>query len=86
MNSVPVAKLHKHAVGQAAVVGGAFQLRRNSCECDGTRLFLDQTMGGFGQSDELGGALLFLFNNKAASFITGVALPVDGDFSAYLRV
>ena len=31
-------------------------------------------------------ALLFLLDNEAASFITGVVLPVDGGFSAYSGV
>ena len=35
---------------------------------------------------ELDGALLFLLNNKAASFITGVVIPIDGGFSAYSGV
>ena len=43
-------------------------------------------MGRFGDSAELEGALLFLVNEKAASFITGVTLPVDGGFSAYSGV
>lgn len=43
-------------------------------------------MGRFGKAEELVGALLFLVNNEAASFITGVVLPVDGGFSAYSGV
>ncbi len=43
-------------------------------------------MGRFGEASELDGALLFLLNNNAASFITGVVLPVDGGFSAYSGV
>ena len=43
-------------------------------------------MGRFGDSAELEGALLFLVSDKAASFITGVTLPVDGGFSAYSGV
>ena len=44
-------------------------------------------MGRFGDSEtELSGALLFLLNNEAAGFITGVTLPVDGGFSAYSGV
>ena len=41
---------------------------------------------GFGKSEELDGALLFLVNNEAASFITGVVIPVDGGFSSYSGV
>ncbi len=43
-------------------------------------------MGRFGKAEELSGALLFLLNNDAASFITGVVLPIDGGFSAYSGV
>lgn len=43
-------------------------------------------MGRFGQPEELVGAVLFLLNNEAASFITGIVLPVDGGFSAYSGV
>ena len=43
-------------------------------------------MGRFGLPEELNGALLFLLNNEAAGFITGVKLPIDGGFSAYSGV
>ena len=43
-------------------------------------------MGRFGESEELEGGLLFLLDNKAAGFITGVVLPIDGGFSAYSGV
>lgn len=43
-------------------------------------------LGRFGNSEELNGALLFLLNNDAASFITGVVIPVDGGFSSYSGV
>ena len=43
-------------------------------------------MGRFGEAEELNGALLFLLNNEAAGFITGVVLPVDGGFSSYSGV
>ena len=43
-------------------------------------------MGRFGLSEELEGTLLFLVNERAASFITGVVIPVDGGFSAYSGV
>ena len=44
-------------------------------------------MGRFGNSEtELSGAVLFLLNNEAASFITGVTIPIDGGFSAYSGV
>jgi NAD(P)-dependent dehydrogenase (short-subunit alcohol dehydrogenase family) len=43
-------------------------------------------MGRFGRPEELHGALLFLLNEEAAGFITGITLPVDGGFSAYSGV
>lgn len=43
-------------------------------------------MGRFGEADELLGAVFFLLDDKAASFVTGVVLPVDGGFSAYCGV
>ncbi|MBR4749079.1 MAG: SDR family oxidoreductase [Abditibacteriota bacterium] len=44
-------------------------------------------MGRFGDPEkELSGAVLFLLNNEAAGFITGVTIPIDGGFSAYSGV
>lgn len=43
-------------------------------------------MGRFGEPDELLGALMFLVDEKAASFVTGIVIPVDGGFSAYSGV
>ena len=43
-------------------------------------------MGRFGNTEDLVGGLLFLLDDKAAGFITGVVLPIDGGFSAYSGV
>ena len=43
-------------------------------------------MDRFGEPEELIGTLLWLVNNKASSFVTGVVVPVDGGFSAYSGV
>jgi len=43
-------------------------------------------MQRFGKAEELLGSMLFLLNEEAAGFITGVALPIDGGFSAYSGV
>ena len=40
----------------------------------------------FGEAEELNGTLLYLLNNDAAGFVTGVVIPVDGGFSAYSGV
>lgn len=43
-------------------------------------------MKRFGEPEDLLGALLFLADERASGFITGVVLPVDGGFSAYSGV
>ncbi|WP_145179991.1 SDR family oxidoreductase, partial [Staphylococcus argensis] len=43
-------------------------------------------MERFGKPEELIGALLFLVNEQASSFVNGVVLPIDGGFNAYSGV
>lgn len=43
-------------------------------------------MGRFGDPEELLGTLLWLTDDKASGFVTGVVVPVDGGFSAYSGV
>lgn len=43
-------------------------------------------MERFGEKEELIGTLLYLLNEKASGFVTGVVIPVDGGFSAYSGV
>lgn len=43
-------------------------------------------LGRFGEPEELVGALLFLLNQQASSFVNGVVLPIDGGFNAYSGV
>jgi len=43
-------------------------------------------MGHFGEAEDLLGALLWLVSDKAAGFVTGVVVPIDGGFSAYSGV
>ncbi len=43
-------------------------------------------MERFGEAEELNGTLLYLVNNDAAGFVTGVCIPIDGGFSAYSGV
>ena len=78
-----------------AIAPGFFSTKQNAkllFNDDGTptprtgKILAATPMGRFGESEELIGSLLFLLNNEAAGFITGVVLPVDGGFSAYSGV
>ncbi len=78
-----------------AIAPGFFSTKQNAkllWNDDGTptartgKILAATPMGRFGKSEELEGGLLFLLNEKAAGFITGVVLPIDGGFSAYSGV
>lgn len=78
-----------------AIAPGFFSTKQNASLLfneDGTptartgKILAATPMGRFGEAEELEGGLLFLLNNAAAGFITGVVLPVDGGFSAYSGV
>jgi NAD(P)-dependent dehydrogenase (short-subunit alcohol dehydrogenase family) len=78
-----------------AIAPGFFSTRQNAAllwKEDGTptsrteKILAATPMERFGRPEELLGAMLFLLDNSAASFITGVVLPVDGGFSAYSGV
>lgn len=78
-----------------AIAPGFFSTKQNAkllFNDDGTptartgKILAATPMGRFGESNELDGGLLFLLNNEAAGFITGVVLPIDGGFSAYSGV
>lgn len=43
-------------------------------------------MGRYGELKELIGAMLFLVDERSSGFVTGVVMPVDGGFSAYMGV
>jgi len=48
---------------------------------------IDHTpMGRFGKPSDLSGTLLWLADENASGFVTGVIIPVDGGFSAYSGV
>jgi NAD(P)-dependent dehydrogenase (short-subunit alcohol dehydrogenase family) len=79
-----------------AIAPGFFATRQNASllyNPDGTptnrtaKILAATPMGRFGNAEkELSGAVLFLLNNEAAGFITGVTIPIDGGFSAYSGV
>ena len=79
-----------------AIAPGFFSTKQNAkllYNEDGTptartgKILAATPMGRFGDTEkELAGAVLFLLNNEAASFITGVCIPIDGGFSAYSGV
>lgn len=78
-----------------AIAPGFFSTKQNAkllWNDDGTptartgKILAATPMGRFGETTELEGGLLFLLNNDAAGFITGVVLPIDGGFSAYSGV
>ncbi|WP_375168701.1 SDR family oxidoreductase [Sneathia sanguinegens] len=50
------------------------------------KILRNTPMERFGEPEEMLGALEFLVDNEKASFITGVIIPIDGGFSAYLGV
>ena len=78
-----------------AIAPGFFSTAQNAALLwneDGTptartgKILAATPMGRFGEREELAGAVLFLLNNDAAGFITGVTIPIDGGFSAYSGV
>ena len=86
----------KEGIRVNAIAPGFFATKQNQALLfneDGTptartgKILAATPMGRFGDSEkELAGAVLFLLNNEAASFITGITLPIDGGFSAYSGV
>ena len=43
-------------------------------------------MKRFGKPEELLGTIMWLSDNDAAGFVTGIVVPIDGGFSAYSGV
>ena len=78
-----------------AIAPGFFSTKQNAAllwNPDGTptprpgKILAATPMGRVGEPEERVGPVLFLLNNDAASFITGVVVPIDGGFSAYSGV
>jgi len=92
--AMEMAMKHSGAIRVNAIAPGFFigdQNRALLTNSDGTptergKLVIQNTpMERFGNADELIGAVLFLAS-EAASFVTGVILPVDGGFSFHSGV
>lgn len=78
-----------------AIAPGFFSTKQNEkllWNEDGTptartgKILAATPMGRFGVVDDLVGATLFLIDSNAASFVTGVCIPIDGGFSSYSGV
>ncbi|MBQ7153040.1 MAG: SDR family oxidoreductase [Clostridia bacterium] len=78
-----------------AIAPGFFSTAQNKAllwNADGTptartgKILAATPMGRFGEPEELLGALRYLTDANAASFVTGVCIPVDGGFHAYSGV
>lgn len=78
-----------------AIAPGFFSTAQNASLLfneDGTptqrseKILAGTPMNRFGTPKDLVGAFLFLADDQASAFVTGVTLPVDGGFSAYSGV
>jgi NAD(P)-dependent dehydrogenase (short-subunit alcohol dehydrogenase family) len=92
--AVDLARRYGHGVRVNAVAPGFFVstqnrdvlLRGDGSYTERARTIVDLTpMGRFGRPEELVGAVQWLASD-AASFVTGVVIPVDGGFSAFSGV
>ena len=78
-----------------ALAPGFFSTAQNAAllwNADGTptartgKILRNTPMERFGEAEELLGGLLYLLDDNASAFVTGVVLPIDGGFSAYSGV
>lgn len=92
--AVDLARKHGEGIRVNAIAPGFFLSEQNRAVLVGAdgqptaraKKIVDRTpMGRFGRPDELLGAVQWLCSD-AASFVTGVVIPVDGGFSAFSGV
>lgn len=85
----------KEGIRVNAIAPGFFVTKQNEkllFNEDGTptertkKILAATPMGRFGEAEELNGTVLYLLNEKAAGFVTGTVIPIDGGFSAYSGV
>ncbi len=92
--AVEMAQKYGEGIRVNAISPGFFITEQNRnllLKPDGTfteraqKIINNTPMGRMGKPEELNGALLWLCS-KAASFVTGAVIPIDGGFSAYSGV
>ena len=92
--AVDLAKRYGDGIRVNAIAPGFFVAEQNRAVLlnpDGSytpraqRVIAQTPMGRFGRPEELIGAVVYL-SSDAASFVTGVVLPVDGGFSVFSGV
>ncbi|MBI5474883.1 MAG: SDR family oxidoreductase [Ignavibacteriae bacterium] len=75
----------QHGIRVNAIMPGFFPAEQNRkilTEERRNNIFRHTPMSRYGESHELAGALVWLASEKAASFVTGTIIPVDGGFTA----
>lgn len=89
--AVDMARRHGEGLRVNAIAPGFFLSEQNravlvnpdgSCTERAQKVIAHTPLGRLGRPEELTGAVRFLCSD-AASFVTGVVIPVDGGFSAY---
>ncbi len=74
-----------HHIRVNAIAPGFFpaeQNRRILTEERQRAIFTHTPMARYGEPEELSGAVIWLASDRAASFVTGAIIPVDGGFTA----
>ena len=85
----------RHGIRVNAIAPGFFLTEQNRTlltNPDGSytpraaKIVAHTPMRRFGEPEELLGTLVWLANEKASGFVSGIVVPVDGGFNAYTGV